>query len=174
MTAPPRCADDRSGSQEARAQAARPHRLLGHRRRRSGDHGHRPDPGLAKALEKAGWKVGDLDLVEANEAFAAQACAVNKDMGWDPSIVNVNGGAIAIGHPIGASGARILNTLLHEMKRRGAKKGLATLCIGGGMGVACAWNARFDRKLTRDASFEHGGAFPFHFSTVWEDNPWHE
>ena len=89
-----------------------------------------------KALEKAGWSVADLDLVEANEAFAAQACAVNKDMGWDPSIVNVNGGAIAIGHPIGASGARILNTLLFEMKRRSAKKGLATLCIGGGMGVA--------------------------------------
>ncbi len=89
-----------------------------------------------KALEKAGWAVGDLDLVEANEAFAAQACAVNKDMGWDPSIVNVNGGAIAIGHPIGASGCRILNTLLFEMKRRTAKKGLATLCIGGGMGVA--------------------------------------
>ncbi len=89
-----------------------------------------------KALEKAGWKVGDLDLVEANEAFAAQACAVNKDMGWDPAIVNVNGGAIAIGHPIGASGARILNTLLFEMGRSGAKKGLATLCIGGGMGVA--------------------------------------
>jgi acetyl-CoA C-acetyltransferase len=89
-----------------------------------------------KALAKAGWTVADLDLVEANEAFAAQACAVNKDMGWDPSIVNVNGGAIAIGHPIGASGARVLNTLLFEMKRRGAKKGLATLCIGGGMGVA--------------------------------------
>ena len=89
-----------------------------------------------KALEKAGWSVGDLDLVEANEAFAAQACAVNHDMGWDPSIVNVNGGAIAIGHPIGASGCRVLNTLLFEMKRRGAKKGLATLCIGGGMGVA--------------------------------------
>ena len=89
-----------------------------------------------KALDKAGWKVGDLDLVEANEAFAAQACAVNKDMGWDPAIVNVNGGAIAIGHPIGASGARILNTLIHEMGRSGAKKGLATLCIGGGMGVA--------------------------------------
>ena len=89
-----------------------------------------------KALDKAGWTVADLDLVEANEAFAAQACAVNKDMGWDPSIVNVNGGAIAIGHPIGASGARILNTLLFEMKRRSAKKGLATLCIGGGMGVA--------------------------------------
>jgi acetyl-CoA C-acetyltransferase len=89
-----------------------------------------------KALAKAGWKVSDLDLVEANEAFAAQACAVNKDMGWDPAIVNVNGGAIAIGHPIGASGARILTTLLYEMKRRGAKRGLATLCIGGGMGVA--------------------------------------
>jgi acetyl-CoA C-acetyltransferase len=89
-----------------------------------------------KALAKAGWKVGDLDLVEANEAFAAQACAVNKDMGWDPAIVNVNGGAIAIGHPIGASGARVLNTLLFEMVRRDAKKGLATLCIGGGMGVA--------------------------------------
>ena len=89
-----------------------------------------------KALEKAGWNAEDLDLVEANEAFAAQACAVNKEMGWDPAVVNVNGGAIAIGHPIGASGARILNTLLFEMKRRGAKKGLATLCIGGGMGVA--------------------------------------
>ena len=89
-----------------------------------------------KALEKAGWSVADLDLVEANEAFAAQACAVNKDMGWDPDIVNVNGGAIAIGHPIGASGCRVLNTLLFEMKRRNAKRGLATLCIGGGMGVA--------------------------------------
>lgn len=89
-----------------------------------------------KALEKAGWKAEDLDLVEANEAFAAQACAVNKDMGWDPEIVNVNGGAIAIGHPIGASGCRVLNTLLFEMQRRDAKKGLATLCIGGGMGVA--------------------------------------
>lgn len=89
-----------------------------------------------KALEKAGWSASDLDLVEANEAFAAQACAVNKDMGWDPSIVNVNGGAIAIGHPIGASGCRILNTLLFEMQRRDAKRGLATLCIGGGMGVA--------------------------------------
>ena len=89
-----------------------------------------------KALDKAGWKVDDLDLIEANEAFAAQACAVNKDMGWDPAKVNVNGGAIAIGHPIGASGCRVLNTLLFEMKRRDAKKGLATLCIGGGMGVA--------------------------------------
>jgi len=95
-----------------------------------------PIPASRLALQKAGWKVEDLDLVEANEAFAAQACAVNKDMGWDPAIVNVNGGAIAIGHPIGASGCRILNTLLFEMKRRDAKKGLATLCIGGGMGVA--------------------------------------
>ena len=95
-----------------------------------------PIPASRKALEKAGWKVDDLDLVEANEAFAAQACAVNKDMGWNPDIVNVNGGAIAIGHPIGASGARVLNTLLFEMQRRDAKKGLATLCIGGGMGVA--------------------------------------
>ena len=95
-----------------------------------------PIPASRKALEKAGWKVGDLDLVEANEAFAAQALAVNKDMGWDPERVNVNGGAIAIGHPIGASGARVLTTLLHEMKRRDAKRGLATLCIGGGMGVA--------------------------------------
>jgi len=89
-----------------------------------------------KALDKAGWKIGDLDLIEANEAFAAQACAVNKEMGWDPAIVNVNGGAIAIGHPIGASGCRVLNTLLFEMVRRDAKKGIATLCIGGGMGVA--------------------------------------
>lgn len=95
-----------------------------------------PIPASRKALAKAGWSVNDLDLVEANEAFAAQACAVNKDMGWDPAIVNVNGGAIAIGHPVGASGARILNTLLFEMVRRDAKKGLATLCIGGGMGVA--------------------------------------
>ena len=95
-----------------------------------------PIPASRKALQKAGWKVDDLDLVEANEAVAAQACAVNKDMGWNPDIVNVNGGAIAIGHPIGASGARVFNTLVFEMKRRGAKKGLATLCIGGGMGVA--------------------------------------
>ena len=100
-----------------------------------------PIPASRKALEKAGWSVGDLDLVEANEAFAAQACAVNKDLGWNPDIVNVNGGAIAIGHPIGASGARVLNTLLFEMKRRGAKKGLATLCIGGGMGVAMCFEA---------------------------------
>ena len=95
-----------------------------------------PIPASRKALSQAGWSVKDLDLVEANEAFAAQALAVNKDMGWDPAIVNVNGGAIAIGHPIGASGARVLTTLLHEMARRGAHKGLATLCIGGGMGVA--------------------------------------
>jgi acetyl-CoA C-acetyltransferase len=98
--------------------------------------GSGPIPASRKALEKAGWKVSDLDLVEANEAFAAQALAVNKDMGWDPAIVNVNGGAIAIGHPIGASGARVLTTLIHEMARRGSKKGLATLCIGGGMGIA--------------------------------------
>jgi acetyl-CoA C-acetyltransferase len=98
--------------------------------------GSGPIPASRKALEKAGWSASDLDLVEANEAFAAQACAVNKDMGWDTSKVNVNGGAIAIGHPIGASGARVLVTLLHEMKRRDAKKGLATLCIGGGMGIA--------------------------------------
>ncbi|MGB7180524.1 MAG: acetyl-CoA C-acetyltransferase, partial [Burkholderiaceae bacterium] len=98
--------------------------------------GSGPIPASRKALEKAGWQVSDLDLVEANEAFAAQACAVNKDMGWNPEIVNVNGGAIAIGHPIGASGCRILNTLLFEMQRRDAGKALATLCIGGGMGVA--------------------------------------
>ncbi len=95
-----------------------------------------PIPSSRKALKRAGWNVGDLDLIEANEAFAAQACAVNKDMGWDTSKVNVNGGAIAIGHPIGASGARVLITLLHEMQKRDSKKGLATLCIGGGMGVA--------------------------------------
>jgi acetyl-CoA C-acetyltransferase len=95
-----------------------------------------PVPASRRALEKAGWSVDDLDLVEANEAFAAQALAVGKDMGWSTDKVNVNGGAIAIGHPIGASGARVLTTLLHEMKRRDAKKGLATLCIGGGMGIA--------------------------------------
>jgi len=95
-----------------------------------------PIPASRKALERAGWKVGDLDLVEANEAFAAQAISVNRDLGWNTDIVNVNGGAIAIGHPVGASGARILNTLLFEMQRRNAKKGLATLCIGGGMGIA--------------------------------------
>jgi acetyl-CoA C-acetyltransferase len=95
-----------------------------------------PIPASRLALQKAGWKVDDLDLIEANEAFAAQACAVNKDMGWDLARVNVNGGAISLGHPIGASGNRVLVTLLHEMARRGAKKGLATLCIGGGMGIA--------------------------------------
>jgi acetyl-CoA C-acetyltransferase len=95
-----------------------------------------PIPASRMALKKAGWSIDDLDLIEANEAFAAQACAVNKDLGWDPAKVNVNGGAIALGHPIGASGARVLTTLLFEMQRRGAKKGLATLCIGGGMGIA--------------------------------------
>ena len=95
-----------------------------------------PIPSSRRALEKAGWSADDLDLVEANEAFAAQACAVNKDLAWNPEIVNVNGGAIALGHPVGASGARVLNTLLFEMKRRNARRGLATLCIGGGMGIA--------------------------------------
>jgi len=98
--------------------------------------GSGPIPASRRALEKAGWKIGDLDLVEANEAFAAQACAVNKELGLDPAKVNVNGGAIALGHPIGASGTRILVTLLYEMAKRDAKKGLATLCIGGGMGIA--------------------------------------
>jgi len=98
--------------------------------------GSGPIPASRKALEKAGWKIGDIDLIEANEAFAAQAIAVNKDLGWDTDKVNVNGGAIAIGHPIGASGARVFVTLLHEMQKRNAKKGLATLCIGGGMGIA--------------------------------------
>lgn len=98
--------------------------------------GSGPIPASRRALEKAGWSAADLDLIEANEAFAAQSCAVNKDLGWDTSKVNVNGGAIAIGHPIGASGARILTTLLYEMQKRDAKKGLATLCIGGGMGIA--------------------------------------
>jgi acetyl-CoA C-acetyltransferase len=98
--------------------------------------GSGPIPASRAALKKAGWNVGDLDLVEANEAFAAQACAVNKDLGWDTGRVNVNGGAIAIGHPIGASGARVLVTLLYEMQKRNSKKGLATLCIGGGMGIA--------------------------------------
>ncbi|MCM2504179.1 acetyl-CoA C-acetyltransferase [Aureimonas altamirensis] len=103
--------------------------------------GSGPIPASRRALEKAGWSIEDLDLVEANEAFAAQACAVNKDLGWNPDIVNVNGGAIAIGHPVGASGARIANTLLFEMRRRGARKGLATLCIGGGMGIAMCFEA---------------------------------
>jgi acetyl-CoA C-acetyltransferase len=97
-----------------------------------------PVPASRRCLEKAGWKASDLDLMEINEAFAAQACAVNKEMGWDTSKINVNGGAIALGHPIGASGCRVLVTLLHEMARRNAKKGLASLCIGGGMGVALA------------------------------------
>ncbi|RWX75063.1 acetyl-CoA C-acetyltransferase [Neorhizobium lilium] len=100
-----------------------------------------PIPASRRALEKAGWQIGDIDLVEANEAFAAQSCAVVKELGLDPSIVNVNGGAIAIGHPIGASGARILNTLLFEMNRRNARKALATLCIGGGMGIAMCLEA---------------------------------
>jgi acetyl-CoA C-acetyltransferase len=95
-----------------------------------------PIPAVRKALEKAGWSVDDLDLIEANEAFAAQAISVNRDLGWNTDIVNVNGGAIALGHPIGASGARVITTLLHEMGRRDAKKGVATLCIGGGMGIA--------------------------------------
>ena len=95
-----------------------------------------PVPASTKALQRAGWKPADLDLLEINEAFAAQACAVNNEMGWDTSKVNVNGGAIAIGHPIGASGCRILVTLLHEKGKRNAKKGIASLCIGGGMGVA--------------------------------------
>jgi acetyl-CoA C-acetyltransferase len=95
-----------------------------------------PIPASRRALEKAGWSAADLDLIEANEAFAAQACAVNRELGWDPAKVNVNGGAIAIGHPIGASGARVLTTLLYEMQKRDAKKALATLCIGGGMGIA--------------------------------------
>jgi acetyl-CoA C-acetyltransferase len=98
--------------------------------------GSGPIPASRGALAKAGWKAGDLDLIEAKEAFAAQACAVNKELGWDTLKVNVNGGAIAIGHPVGASGARVLVTLLYEMQKRDAKKGLATLCIGGGMGIA--------------------------------------
>ena len=125
-----------SRGRQARQDAARAHRVVGACRRRSGDHGHRPDPGFARGAQEGRLEHGDLDLVEANEAFAAQACAVNKDLGWDTSKVNVNGGAIAIGHPIGASGARVLTTLLHEMQKRNAKKGLATLCIGGGMGIA--------------------------------------
>jgi acetyl-CoA C-acetyltransferase len=98
--------------------------------------GSGPIPASRMALKKAGWSVDDLDLIEANEAFAAQACAVNRSLGWDNAKVNVNGGAIAIGHPVGASGARILVTLLYEMQRRHAKKGIATMCIGGGMGIA--------------------------------------
>jgi acetyl-CoA C-acetyltransferase len=97
-----------------------------------------PIPASQRCLQRAGWQIDDLDLIEANEAFAAQALSVNRSMGWDVDKVNVNGGAIALGHPIGASGARVLVTLLHEMKRRGARRGLATLCIGGGQGVAIA------------------------------------
>ena len=121
----------------ARARAAGADRVVGDRGGGPGDHGHRARsrPRARRWRRRAG-RSDDLDLVEANEAFAAQACAVNKDMGWDPARVNVNGGAIALGHPIGASGNRVLVTLLHEMQRRGAKKGLATLCIGGGMGIA--------------------------------------
>ena len=114
-----------------------------------------PIPASKKALEKAGWSANDLDLVEANEAFAAQACAVNKGVGWDTEKVNVNGGAIAIGHPIGASGTRILITLLHEMKKRDAKKGLATLCIGGGMGIAMCVGARLTVAIMSLLSSEH-------------------
>ena len=125
-----------SEAAKTRQDAAGAHRVVGAGRRRSEDHGHRADPGLARRAKKAGWNVGDLDLIEANEAFAAQACAVNKDLGWDTKKVNVNGGAIALGHPIGASGTRVLVTLLYEMQKRNAKKGLATLCIGGGMGIA--------------------------------------
>ena len=121
----------------ARPDAAGAHRQLRHRRRSTRPiMGMGPVPASQKALQRAGWKPQDLDLLEINEAFAAQACAVNNEMGWDTSKVNVNGGAIAIGHPIGASGCRILVTLLHEMRRRNAKKGIASLCIGGGMGVA--------------------------------------
>jgi len=113
------------------APASRP--VFASRRRTAGTG---PIPASRAALKKAGWKIDDLDLVEANEAFAAQALAVGKELGWDPEKVNVNGGAIALGHPIGASGARVLTTLLHEMGRRDSRKGLATLCIGGGMGIA--------------------------------------
>jgi acetyl-CoA C-acetyltransferase len=100
-----------------------------------------PIPSSRKALGRAGWKADDLDLIEANEAFAAQACAVNKDLGLDPAKVNVNGGAIAIGHPLGCSGARIVTTLLHEMRRRGAPRGAASMCIGVGQGIASLWEA---------------------------------
>ena len=111
-----------------------------------------PIPASRAALKKAGWSTGDLDLIEANEAFAAQACAVNKDLGWDTSKVNVNGGAIAIGHPIGASGTRVLVTLLYEMQKRNAKKGLATLCIGGGMGIAMCLGAISTRALNASSA----------------------
>ncbi len=130
-------ADDRQGSRPPRFDAAGAHRQMATAGVDPAIMGTGPIPASRKALERAGWKIGDLDLIEANEAFAAQAISVNKDLGWDTSKVNVNGGgAIAIGHPIGASGARVFVTLLHEMARRDAKKGLATLCIGGGMGIA--------------------------------------
>ena len=129
-------ADDGRGGREARHDAARPHRLLGDRRRRSGDHGHRPDPGLAQGAGEGRLEGRRPRPRRGQRGLRRAGLAVNKDMGWDPENVNVNGGAIAIGHPIGASGARVLITLLHEMRRRDAKKGLATLCIGGGMGVA--------------------------------------
>ena len=116
--------------------AAGADRVLGACRRRSVDHGHRADPGVEAGAGKGRLDARGTDLIESNEAFAAQACAVTKGIGWDPDKVNVNGGAIAIGHPIGASGTRILVTLLHEMQKRDAKRGLATLCIGGGMGIA--------------------------------------
>ena len=128
--------DERRRGGEARAEAAGADRGVRHGGRRSGGDGHRPDPLDPQGAGARRVEADDLDLVEANEAFAAQALAVNKDLGWDTRKVNVNGGAIAIGHPIGASGARVLVTLLHEMQKRDAKKGLATLCIGGGMGVA--------------------------------------
>ena len=131
-----RHADERGRGREARPDPAGAHCQLRDRRAGPVDHGCRPHPRQPQGAGKSRVEAEDLDLVEANEAFAAQACAVNKDMGWDPAKVNVNGGAIAIGHPIGASGCRILNTLLFEMQRSDAKKGLATLCIGGGMGVA--------------------------------------
>ena len=128
---------DRAARPAARPDAAGPHRQLRHASRSTRPiMGMGPVPASQKALQRAGWKPQDLDLLEINEAFAAQACAVNNEMGWDTSKVNVNGGAIAIGHPIGASGCRILVTLLHEMGKRNAKKGIASLCIGGGMGVA--------------------------------------
>jgi acetyl-CoA C-acetyltransferase len=124
-----------------------------------------PVPASTRALARAGWKPQDLDLLEINEAFAAQACAVNNEMGWDTSKVNVNGGAIAIGHPIGASGCRILVTLLHEMQRRDAHKGIASLCIGGGRGVAlCVERGRLDRpnrvRLARPPRSDGGRSVP--------------
>ncbi len=124
------------GSREARLHHPGPYRELGFGRRRPVDHGHRPGAGDSPRAGKGGLEHADLDLIEANEAFAAQALSVGKELGWDAEKVNVNGGAIAIGHPIGASGARVLTTLLYEMGKRDAKKGLATLCIGGGMGIA--------------------------------------